>query len=423
MAHGSNKRALDKYNNGSKLTRVLISFITLCLVFMLGFFVRGNNELMDYMGIKDLLSGEEHVSSSVSMDPKNSLTARVAEVQSIIDSESYAYKYDLDDATKSVMSSFAKSADDGYVRYYTDEQYEQLRIEGSNAYTGIGVLLGSYKNKAYVVEVFEGSEAQAKGIEVGDFVDSIDDQTKKNGWTLTEAITAISSRSGHVVSVTWRKANSLDDAGGELLSTYLQCSSQKEKNVSSKLQGNVGYIKVRQLGRTTASSVGQAIVSLSEKGAKGYVLDLRNVPGGYLTQAVEICSLFQDSGVVVQVQTRTSTTSKSVTGGVVTDAPLVILVNKNTAAAAEVIAAALQDASRATVVGQTTMGKGSVQVMRELSFGGAFSYTAAYYQTPRGRDIDGVGVDPDVKIANRPNAEKDYERSTAINTIRSIVGE
>ena len=128
------------------------------------------------------------------------------------------------------------------------------------------------------------------------------------------------------------------------------------------------------------------------------MLDLRDVAGGYLTQAVNVASIFQASGVVVRIQTKDATSSRSVSGNALTDAPLVVLVNGNTAAAAEVLASSLQDSNRATIVGTTTSGRGTAQVMRELSFGGAVSYTAARYLTSEGRSFDGTGIKPDIKV-------------------------
>ena len=130
------------------------------------------------------------------------------------------------------------------------------------------------------------------------------------------------------------------------------------------------------------------------------MLDARDVPGGYLTQAVEIASLFIPSGTVVQIQTKDTTTVKAADGESVTALPLVVITNGRTAGSAEVLAAALQEAGRATIVGTTTQGKGTVQVMQPLSFGGALRYTAANYLTSNGRAIEGSGVLPDITVSN-----------------------
>ena len=159
----------------------------------------------------------------------------------------------------------------------------------------------------------------------------------------------------------------------------------------------------------------RSVEELEEQGATSYVLDLRNNPGGYLNQAVSVASLFINSGNVVQIQTKNGTSVKAVSGTTATVRPVVVLVNQNTAASAEVLAAAFKETQRGTIVGQTTLGKGSVQVVRELSFGGALRYTAAYYLTAQGRTIDKTGVNPDIAVYNGDSgdAQLDYAREYA----------
>ena len=184
--------------------------------------------------------------------------------------------------------------------------------------------------------------------------------------------------------------------------------------------GGVGVITLHQINGNAADLIRSAVENLEAQGAQAYVLDLRDVPGGYLSQAVEVANLFVRNGIIVQIQTADGITNRQASGEVVTDKPLVVLVNGNTTAAAEVLASALQDNQRATLVGQTTMGKGSVQVVRELSFGGALRYTAAYYLSPQGRAIDGLGVAPDI-IVDRNEGASDNQLSLAIETAQSSI--
>ena len=182
----------------------------------------------------------------------------------------------------------------------------------------------------------------------------------------------------------------------------------------------MGYIKVKQFTQNSASLVQKAITELKEQGAAALVLDLRDNPGGYLSEAVGIAGEFMRSGTVVEVQTKDGISAKTASGQPATDAPLVVLANKNTAAAAEVVVAALKESQRAhAIVGTTTLGKGSVQVMHDLSFGGALRYTAAYYLTPEGHAIDKVGVAPTVTLG--ASAEGDSQRDYAIELAGSLV--
>jgi carboxyl-terminal processing protease len=157
---------------------------------------------------------------------------------------------------------------------------------------------------------------------------------------------------------------------------------------------------------------------MTEQGAQAFVLDLRDNPGGYMSQAVSLASLFMSSGTVLVVETVDGKTAKPATGQPVTQSPVVVLVNKNTAAAAEVVAAALKENQRGFLVGTDTMGKGSVAVLHDLSFGGALQYTAAYYLTPEGHSINGVGVVPNEQVEQ--SSEGDFQRDYATELASSL---
>jgi carboxyl-terminal processing protease len=185
--------------------------------------------------------------------------------------------------------------------------------------------------------------------------------------------------------------------------------------------GDVGYITLEQFTQNADAMLSQAIAELTDQGAKAFVLDLRDNPGGYLSKAVDVASLFIPSGVVVQIDTASTSSTRSVSGAVATDAPLVVLINGNTSGSAEVLVAALRDTGRATVAGTTSMGKGSVQIITPLSFGGAVRYTVAQYKSPSGYVIDGKGISPDVTIALGANSSEDNQKVVAIETAQSLI--
>lgn len=190
--------------------------------------------------------------------------------------------------------------------------------------------------------------------------------------------------------------------------------------MSTQIVDSVGYVSLKQFSQNADVLVREAIEELANDGAQAFVLDLRDNPGGYLTKAVDVASLFIKSGVVVEIETMDATTTKQASGDVATNAPLVALVNGNTAGSAEVLAAALRDADRASLVGETTMGKGSVQVTQPLSFGGALRYTAARYKSPSGYSIDGVGVSPTITVAGGDDASSDNQKEVALETAASL---
>lgn len=386
------------------LLRACAVFVALVLAFALGFIVRSQPMFVGSLGFN--IEGEAGVSSNAgpAKTVYDSVSARMSEVEDILAQNSMDV-YELDAATAALVQGLLESTGDPYAAYFAPDRYETyLRESASGGYEGVGVLFSEYNGRAYAADVFEGSEAEAKGVQQGDYVVAIEGQGGID-WTLNEVLNKLASIEEESVFITWMRPSSLDAETGEEFTTTLLLKEYQVANLEASLVDGVGYLRLHQITADSAELVRNELNSLIEQGATRFVLDLRGNPGGYLTQAVEIASYFVKSGVIVQVQTLDGLTSKTAAGVTLTDAPLVVIVDSYTSAAAEVLAAALQDNQRATVVGETTMGKGTVQLMRELSFGGAIRYTAAFYQSPLGRVIDGVGVIPDVKV-NGEQAQK-----------------
>ena len=315
------------------------AFVMLALVFATGFVLRGNDVFLNRMGMDALsVDVEQNPGATVSGDTYDSVSARVAEVQGLLEQQSLD-DFSLDEATRVLISDFLKETGDPYARYYDAQAYAAYsESEGGDVF-GVGVLFGDYKNQAYVVDVIPQSSAQIAGVEVGDFVVAIDGKRKDEGWTLAETLKGIEREEGSTVAVTWRRPENVESPGGDEFTTTLTCGVAEQKNVTHKLRSDkVGYVKVRQIGRNAATLVSDAVKTMEGKGAKSFVLDLRDCPGGYLSQAVELASLFQGSGVVVQIQTTEGVTTRSATGSAITSAPVAVVVNGNTAAAAEVVA-------------------------------------------------------------------------------------
>ena len=383
------------------LIRIFAGIVIACVAFAIGFAMRGSTSFLASLGFPESVTG---VVQSAVTDPNapekdvyNALSARVAEVEDLLASDSLD-TYDLGDATASALDGFTQASNDPNLQYYTQERYTELMSTPNEGYAGIGVLFSEYNGQAYAVDVFEGSPAQLAGVHEGDFVVSIqgDDSQK---WSRSEVAAKLSQLQGTDVIITWRRPETLEADGGEELTTTLACAEYDEANVTSEFDKDrkVGYIRVKQLTQNAAENAQKAVKSLTKEGAGAFVLDLRNNPGGYLSQAISLASLFMSSGTVVEIQTKDGIVAKTASGQPATDSPLVVIVNKHTAAGAEVVAAALKESQRAeAIVGSQTLGKGSVQVISSLSFGGALRYTAAYYLTPEGRAIDKSGVSPTV---------------------------
>ncbi len=387
---------------------------------VIGFLIRSQTQWMASLGFpvtSDGIVSSEGAANSQSV--YESIGARVDEVQSVL-AENSLDDYNLSEATNSMLTDLMASTGDPYAAYYNPERYSNYVKEASqNTYSGVGVLFADYDGRAYAADVFEGSEAQAKGVSQGDYVVSIDGDSSRV-WSMREVLNYLNNRDGEQVVITWMHPSNLGATTGEEFTTNLTCENYDIANVTTELLENVGYIRVRQITQNAASLVSQAVVELGNQGAVAFVLDLRDNPGGYLTQAVDIASLFINSGVIVEIETKDGVTARNATGASITSQPLVVIVNNYTSAAAEVLAAALQDNQRAQLVGQTTQGKGSVQVLRELTFGGAIRYTAAYYLTPLGRNFNGSGIVPNVVVTNSVESV-DTQQVVAVDMARSLI--
>ncbi len=407
-------RTRKKRARNLRLIRIFSVMLAICVAFVVGFLFRGNAHFLQSLGFPASFTGlDDARADTSSKDVYNSVSSRLAEVENVLNDDSMD-TYDLEAATNEVMTSLAQASADPYFRYFDTSRYSQLLADDAEGYAGVGVMFSEYNGQAYAVDVFEGSAAQLSDVRVGDFVVAVNGD-RSQAWTRAEVIAALNNLQGESVVITWRRPESLESEGGSEYTTVLTCEPSTSRNITTEYLNGVGYIDIRQFTQNSSELVQQAVEEFEEQGATSYVLDLRNNPGGYLNQAVNVASLFISSGNVVQIQTKNGVSVKAVSGTTATVRPVVVLVNQNTAASAEVLAAAFKETQRGTIIGQTTLGKGSVQVVRELSFGGALRYTAAYYLTAQGRTIDKTGVNPDIAVYNGDSgdAQLDYAREYA----------
>ncbi len=411
MRHRARKQS-DVNAHNKKHLRILVAAIVAVSLFCAGFLVRGNHVLMEGFGVDPVEPADPSV-----VDPDSVVvSSRLNEVELLLGGS--IDTYDVNTSTEEAINAFLASTDDKYARYFDAQRYSEYVNANAVQYPGVGVYFSEYNGKAYALDIFEGSSASDAGVRSGDFVVAIDGDRSQD-WSAVEVINAVSGEAGTTVVVTWRRPASLDSEGGEEFTTTLTRAEAVEANVSTELIDDVGYVRLRQITQDSDDLVRKAIEQLSSRGAKAFVFDIRDNAGGYLTEAVGLASLFIKSGVIVEIDTKDSVTTKQATGDLATEAPVVVLVNENTAGSAEVIAAALRDSSRATAVGTTTLGRGSVQITTPLSFGGALRYTVARYKSPSGYSIDGVGVVPNITVAN-DKTDVDNQKAVAVETAASL---
>jgi carboxyl-terminal processing protease len=325
--------------------------------------------------------------------------------------------------TANTIDGMLKSLGDPYASYFDPRHFQYFNEQTQGSFGGIGVTLGeNKKGEAYVVSVIKKTPAERAGIKKGDVFVSVD-ATSRPKWSSDEVVRRVRGKEGTNVTIGMRR-----EGQPQVLKFTVTREQISVPNVESSMQGgNVGYIRLFTFNAKAADDVKAAIADLKAKGAKAFILDLRDDPGGLLQAGVDVTSLFVKDGVVVRVDERGKPEQKYyVTGKSVTDAPLVVLVNANSASASEIAAGALQDYKRAILVGVKSFGKGSVQSIHQLTNGGAIKFTTAHYLTPFGRVIDKRGVLPEFIIPMKEELQADPKTDTqlkkAVELLQQKVG-
>ena len=302
---------------------------------------------------------------------------------------------------------------DPYTEYLPRSDYELLSRELAGSYVGIGLSVLPGKS-GLVVDAIHPGPALKAGIRVGDTIVRIG-SSPALGLDAGQVLTRIAGPRGSRVRLELLRAGRVR-----------WVSVPREQLRSGSVQGRVvpfagrqwGDVRIAAFTAGTARALRRELLQLRRAGAEGLVLDLRDDPGGLLTQAVSVTSLFLNRGVVVTIRgAHEKTIVYRAHGGPATRLPLVVLVDRGTASSAEVVAAALRDHHRATVVGQRTYGKALVQSIDPLGDGGALELTVAHYYTADGADISGVGVAPDIRSVDRPQTPQDEALATALQVL------
>jgi carboxyl-terminal processing protease len=305
----------------------------------------------------------------------------------------YASKKDAYDAIREML----KKLGDPYTRFMNPEEYKNMQIDTSGELTGVGIQLAADEKtkKLTVISPIEGSPAAKAGILAKDIITKIDDKST-DGMDVNKAVTLIRGAVGSQVQLTVLRNN-------QEFSYSLKRDKIEIHPVRYSLKkaptGDVGYIRLVQFSANAAPEMREAIQNLEKQQVTGYVLDLRSNPGGLLYASVDIARMWiQEGGIVSTVDRQGESDRENADRRALTDKPLVVLVDGGSASASEILSGALQDNSRGTIVGTKTFGKGLVQSVRGLQDGSGLAVTIAKYLTPKGRDINKHGIDPDVVI-------------------------
>jgi carboxyl-terminal processing protease len=329
----------------------------------------------------------------------------------------YVENVDGEELTNKAIEGMLQSLDP-YSAYLSPERYRDLEIGTSGEFVGVGMEVTTKNGYLNVITPIEGGPADKAGIKPKDLIIEIEGESTK-GMVVQEAVNLLRGPKGSSVNITVEREGVPQPLKITLVRDKITVKSVKYR----MLDNQIGYIRLTQFQENSSQELRSALSALESQNGKklrGVVLDLRNNPGGLLGEAIEIVDEFIDQGLIVSVRGRTEGQAReyyATKNGDFQEYPIVVIVNDGSASASEVVAEALQDSKRATILGTNTFGKGSVQTIIRLEDGSGLKLTTAKFYAPSGRSISEIGVTPDVIVENDDSNDKQLD--TAIEILKS----
>lgn len=306
----------------------------------------------------------------------------------------YLEEIDYRELENGIYKGLLSGLDDPYSEYYTSEEYGQIMESASGSYCGIGATLSQNQEdgSCTIVGIFKQSPAEEAGLQLQDVIYKVEGM-EVTGMDLSQIVSHVKGEENTQVKLTILRD------GKELEVTLTRKTIEIETVAYEMLEDNIGYIALSEFDEVSAKQFHDALTALKEQGMKGLVVDLRNNPGGILDVVVEILDDLLPEGLLVYTEDKYGNRQEYTSDAEqVTDVPMAVLVNGYSASASEIFAGAMKDYGRAVLVGTTTYGKGIVQRIISLGDGSALKLTIAKYYTPKGNNIHGKGIAPDVEV-------------------------
>jgi carboxyl-terminal processing protease len=363
-----------------------------------------------------------NVSSKVYSQNIDKLYEKIDLFSEVLETIQNEYVEDVDqaEAMESAINGLLQSLDP-YSSYMNQETFEESQSETSGEFGGLGIEVSMEAGVVKVITPMDDTPAARAGIKAGDYIVKINAEQVR-GKTLMEAVNLMRGPVGTSIEITVRRKGLKKAKIFKITREIIEIKSVISKLIDNK----VGYLRLRAFNQNSSDQLKKEISKI-EKNKKlvGYILDLRNNPGGLLTQAIEISDFFLDDGEIVSTKGRKNKENRKFfarKGDRIKGKPLIVLINNGSASASEIVAGALQDQKRAVLLGEATFGKGSVQSIIPLKNKGALRLTISKYYLPSGKSISEVGVLPDIKIEEKGeefsiNTETDNQLNYAIKLL------
>ena len=332
----------------------------------------------------------------------------------------YVDDIDQSDIIDSAINGALQSLDP-YSAYMSPELFKNMQTDTQGKFGGLGIEIGMEAGVVKVISPIDGTPAHRAGIKAGDYIVKIDN-IQVQGKSLMEAVKLMRGPVGSSIELTIRRKGIKKALVKNVTREVIVVKSVEAKMLKEK----IGYLRLKSFNSNSSKQLIKKIEKFEDKNKpRGYILDLRNNPGGLLTQAINITDFFLDTGEIVSTKGRKKIENRRFfarKGDELKGKPLIVLINNGSASASEIVAGALKDHKRAIILGERTYGKGSVQSIIPLSDGGGMRLTISKYYLPSGKSISDVGVEPDILVEENGdnfeiNSEFDNQLSYAINLL------
>jgi len=338
------------------------------------------------------------ISTSIVNSSENEIYQKIdvfGEVLEKINKE-YVDEIDQSESMDSAINGLLQSLDP-YSAYMTPEIFNEMQTETSGEFGGLGIEVNMEAGVVKVISPIDDTPASKAGIKAGDYIVKIDN-IQVQGKSLSEAVELMRGPVGSAIELTIRRIGEKKALKFNIVRKIIEIQSVK----SDILEKNIGYIRLTSFNENSGEQIKKKIKELEDKKEiKAYILDLRNNPGGLLSQAIRISDFFLENGEIVSTKSRKASENRkwfAKKGDLTNGKTLIVMINYGSASASEIVAGALKDHKRAILLGENSFGKGSVQSIIPLKNEGAIRLTVAKYYLPSGKSISEVGVSPDIEI-------------------------
>ena len=353
---------------------------------------------------------------------ENDIYKKIDLFSEVLDKINKEYVDDVDqsEAMDAAINGVLQSLDP-YSSYMSPDSFKDMKTETSGEFGGLGIEVGMEHGVVKVISPIDNTPASKVGVKAGDYIVKIDD-IQVQGKSLTEAVDLMRGPVGSDIKITVRRRGEKNALTFIITRDIIKVASVKSKIIDEK----TGYLRLTSFNENSSDQIEDKINEFNKNNkVENYILDLRNNPGGLLSQAIKISDFFLENGEIVSTKSKRKYENRkwfAKKGDILNENTLIVLINYGSASAAEIVAGALQDHKRAILIGESTYGKGSVQSIIPLKNDGAIRLTVSKYYLPSGKSISDVGVTPDIEVSENAddfklNTETDNQLNYALKLL------